>query len=378
MLRSYIITFIRKTLRRKAFAAINIAGLSVSFAGVILIYLYVSNELSFDRFHENKDRIYRVYAAIAQPGDAVDESPNTPPNLGPLLSQKFDGVQSAARVFEGDATTLIGHGDQSFNEQRVYNVDSSFFNVFTVQFLAGNKNVLKRPGSVVITRTAADRIFGDWSKALDQELKTSEGSYSVTAVVEDFPVNSHFRFNFLMSIDYANENLNPGNWLAHWPTTYVLLDPNADRADVQDRLRLTVDKILDPVYVARFGKTYEEQKAAGGLQEYRFQPLSKVHLYSAHMGEKGNILYVYIFIAIGVMLICIASFNYINLSTARSTWEAKSTGVRKVLGATKNQLYRQFITESIGVSLLSAMAGVVIAQLVLTMSSSFIPAIHSR
>ncbi|MEI9918588.1 MAG: ABC transporter permease [Bacteroidota bacterium] len=372
MFKNYLITFFRKALRRKAFAVINIAGLSVSFAGVILIFLYVSNELSFDQFQDHNDRIYRVYAALAQPGEAVKEFPATPPNLGPLLSQKFDGVQSAARVFEENVSTTITRDDQSFNELNVYNADSSFFNVFTVHFLAGDRNALVRPASVVLSHTAADRIFGDWNKALGKELKTSDVSYTVTGVVEDFPSNSHFRFTCLLSIDYVNENLNPGNWLAHWPVTYLLLKENADRADLEDRLRRTTDKILDPVYLARYGKSYQEQKAAGGLQEYRFQPLRDVHLYSSHMGEKGNILYVYIFVAIGVMLICIASFNYINLTTARSAWEAKSTGVRKVLGATKSQLFRQFITDSIAVSLLSAFAGIIISQLVLTMNSSFI------
>src|ERR1041385_8488802 len=192
MLRNYLVTFLRKTLRRKAFAAINIAGLSVSFAGVVLIFLYVSNELSFDRFHENGDRIFRMYAAYAKPGDAIEEFPYTPPNLGPLLSQKFSGIQSATRVFEGDATTLVSYGDQSFNEREVYTADSSFFNVFSGQFIAGSQvTALTQPHSMVITRSAANRIFGNWTKALDEELKTSDGSYTVTGVVEDFPVNSH-------------------------------------------------------------------------------------------------------------------------------------------------------------------------------------------
>jgi putative ABC transport system permease protein len=190
--------------------------------------------------------------------------------------------------------------------------------------------------------------------------------------VEDFPSNSHFTFTCLLSIDYPNENLRASNWLSHWPAAYILLDPSARATDVQDRLRRATDKILNPIYLERYGKTYEAQKAAGGLQEYRLQALRDVHLGSAHMGEKGNIVYIYIFIAIGVMLIAIASFNYINLSTARSAWEAKSTGVRKVLGATRAQLFRQFITESVIVSFISAMIGIVISQLALVIGTSFL------
>jgi putative ABC transport system permease protein len=155
MLRNYLLIFARKMLRRKAFAAINVAGLSVSFAGVILISLYVTNELSFDRFHERADDIYRMYVAYAKPGDAIEDEASTPPNLGPLLAQKFDGVQSATRVFETDASMLVQTGDRSFNEQHVYEVDSSFFTIFTGKFLAGNRTTaLSQPKSVVLARSA--------------------------------------------------------------------------------------------------------------------------------------------------------------------------------------------------------------------------------
>ena len=372
MLKNYILLFLRKTMRRKAFAAINIAGLSVSFAGAILIYLYVANELSFDRFHENSDRIFRMYAAYASPGDAVEEFPYTPPNLGPLLGEKFEGVQAATRVFETNASMLVQIGDQSFNEHGVYQADSTFFKVFTGRFIAGNPaTALVNPNSVVIARSVADRMFGNEVSALDKELKTNDRFYTVTGIVEDFPANSHLQFTLLLSIDYPNENLHVGNWLSHWPATYVLIDDHSTAIAVQERLRQSTEKILDPVYLERFGKSYREQKAAGGLQEYRLQALTDVHLRSAHMGEKGNILYIYIFIVIGVMLVCIASFNYINLSTARSTWEAKSTGIRKVLGATKSQLYRQFLTESMMVSLAGAVFGIAISQAVLTFGTSF-------
>jgi putative ABC transport system permease protein len=373
MFRNHLLTFVRKTLRRKAFAAINIAGLSVSFAGVILIFLYVTNELSFDRFQKNGGRIYRMYMAYAKPGDAIEESPYTSPNLGPLLAQHFDGIRSATRIFQTDASMLVQAADRSIYEHDVYEVDSSFFTVFTGTFLAGSPaTALHQPNSVVLSKSTADHLFGDWSNALDKEIKTNDHSYTVTGIVEDYPANSHFTFTCLLSIDYPNEKLNPGNWLADWPSTYVLLDQDAEAVSVQDRLRREIDRILDPIYQDRYHKTYQEQRAAGALQEYRLQALADIHLRSAHMGEKGDIVYIYIFIAIGVMLICIASFNYINLSTARSAWEAKSTGVRKVLGATKGQLFRQFIMESVLVSLISAVIGILISQLVLLMSASFL------
>lgn len=381
MLKNYLLIFLRKTLRRKAFAAINIGGLSVSFAGAILIYMYVVHELSFDRFHENSHHIFRMYAAYSRPGDAVEEFAYTPPNLGPLLADNFGSVRTVTRLFETEASMLVQSGDKSFSEQNVFEADSSFFSVFTGKFIEGNPaNALSTPNSAVMSQSAAERIFGNVNTALDKELKTNDRSYTITGIVEDFPNNSHIQFTLLLSIDYSSENLTPGNWLSHWPATYVLLEHDADVKTVQDQLRSTTEKILDPIYRDRFGKSYSERKAQGGLQEYRFQPLEEVHLHSAHMGEKGNIVYVYIFIAIGAMLVCIAAFNYINLSTARSTWEARSTGVRKVLGATKSQLYKQFLTESVMVSVLAALLGIGISQGTLIVGSSFfgqfIPGTH--
>lgn len=375
MLKNNLVLFLRKLVRRKAFAAINIVGLSVSFAGALLIYLYVSNELSFDRFHENGDRMYRMYAAFAHPGEAVEEFSSTPFNLAPLLAKDFDGVESVTRLVEMSASVLVRVGDNSFNETGIFDADSSFFHVFPCELIAGSRDALSHPHTVVLTRSAAERFFGDPHKAVDKEWRVSlygEVSYTVGAVVADLPPNSHIKFSALMSVDYANENLTPGNWLGHWPLTYVLLEKEADAFAVQERIRQATERELSPVYVQRYGRTYEEQKKLGGLQEYRLQRLADVHLRSAHMGEAGNILYIYIFIAIGVMLICIASFNYINLSTARSAWEAKSAGIRKVLGATGGQLYRQSITESVMVNLIAAIGGIIITELVLIWRSPFL------
>lgn len=375
MLKNHLTLFIRKVVRRKAFATINIVGLSVSFAGALLIYLYVSNELSFDRFHKYSDRIYRMYTYHSEPGEQLYEYSDTPLNLGPLLSQDFDGVEAATRLASMTSSVLIKVGDQSFNEPNIFEADSAFFHVFSTELIAGDPRALHRPHTVVLPKSAAERYFGDAHTAIGKEWKIAlhgEGSYTIEAVVADFPPNSTIRFNALMSIDYANEGLSPGNWLASWPQTYVLLEENADAGTVQERLRQTTDKILGPIYSERYGRPYEEHKKLGGIKEFRFQPLADVHLHSSHMGEAGSILYVYIFVGIGVMLICIATFNYINLSTARSAWEAKSAGIRKVLGATGGQLYTQFITESVMVNMIAALGGLVAAQLLLTWRSPFL------
>jgi len=370
MLRNYLILWYRRMMRRKAFAAINVAGLSISLAGALLIYSYVSHELSFDRFHEKADRIFRIYCAYAKPGESVRKFPYTPLVLSPAAIQEIPDLEASVRVWEVGGSVMVQHEEKIFKESAVFRADSGFFSVFSGQFLAGNPaRCLTLPQSLVLSRTTAEKYFGSAAQALNKSLKVKayfEATFTVTAVVEDFPANSHFLFNALLSVDYGKENFHPDNWLSHDPFTYVLLPEKANRRAVEDRIKEMTERILDPIYRDRFGNTYQEQKQAGGLQEYRLQPLKEVHLYSADMdGGGGGIRYVYILSTIGVMLILLACFNYVNLSTARSAWDAKSAGIRKVLGSTRPQLYSLFLTESVGVALLASIVAIALAQIML-------------
>lgn len=373
MVKNNFILFFRKLNRRKAFAAINATGLSVSLAATLLIYLYVSNELSFDRFNSNADRVYRIYCAYANPGESVEEFPATPPNFAPAVKGEITDVEHVVRIFD-ETNIIVKAGDKSFSETQYFTVDSAFFSIFTGHFLAGDPvTALASPHSAVITKSSAERYFGSAASALNKDIVVNTLKvYNITGVVEDFPPNSHFRFHGLLSLDYTNENLNPDNWLAHWPATYLLLHQDRKASTVQENIRRMTERILEPVFQRRYGKSYSEQKAAGGLQEYRLQPMLKVHLYSAHMDEKGNILYIYLFIGIGLVLVAIACFNYINLATARSIWEARSTGVRKALGATTGQIHRLFMTDALGMTCISFIVAIGIAQMVLMSDSLFI------
>ncbi len=371
----------RKLIRRKSFAMINIAGLSAGLAGAFLIYLFVTHELSFDKFHEKGDRIYRMYCAYAEPATGIRSFPYTPPILAPTAKQQVEGIEQIARVVSFGTPVLIRHEEKAFNEKQVYRVDDGFFSIFTSKFLAGDpKTALKQPSSIVLSRSTALKYFGTVDQALGKTLDVDvDGKeiYKVTGVAEDFPSNSHFHFNVLLSVDVAHEKFHPDNWLAHDPVTYVLLPEHVSPVLVETRIRNMTEKILDPVYERRYGKSYATHKEEGGLQEYRLQPLSRVHLYSSDMGEQGNILYIFLFVGVGVMLIGIASFNYINLSTAHSSWEAKGAGIRKVLGATHKQVRNLFLVESISVAIVSSIVAVIIAQAVLisdlTVIHVFIP-----
>lgn len=381
MVHHYLRVSFRKLIRQKAFTAINVIGLSISLSGALLVYLYVAHELSYDRFHEKADRIYRIYCAYASPPEQdYHEFPYTPSVLVPALKEAMPEIEAAVRMYPVSEyrTVIMKYDDVVLNETGVYMADSGFFDVFSAHFLSGDqRTALSRPNSVVLTESAATRYFGEPSSAVGKIMNVSTNddvAYEVTAVVKDFPPNSHFHFSALLSIDYARQNFLPDNWLSHDPTSYVLLAKHADLDAAQSRIRALTEKALNPVYVKRFGKTYDEHKKNGGLQEYRLQPLERVHLYSAGMNDttQGNILYVYLFAAVGIMLVCIATFNYINLSTAQSAREGKAAAIRKLLGVRRSQFYGLCATESVIVVLVSGIISIALVQLLLATGTRFL------
>lgn len=382
MLKSYLIIAFRKLKRQKAFAVINIVGLSIGLTGALLIYMYVRHELSHDRFHEKADRIFRVYHAHADPGEAADRDSGTPEILAPTLQQEVPEIEEVVRIYplSDFRTVVIQYEHQVYNETNVYVSDSGFSRMFTTNFLVGNPvTALVQPRAVVLSESTATKYFGNATEAMGKTLNITlfeeEEAYQVTGVTEDFPAHSHLHFNMLLSIDYSQETYHPLNWLSHWPYTYVLVPENTNLRSLEATIRQVTEKVLNPVYEQRFGKSYDQHKQMGGMQEYRLQPLTDIHLYSADMFDsatRGNILYVYLFIAIGIMLLCIASFNYINLSTAQAARGAKAAGVRKVLGAIKSQLYALFLTESVGIVLLASCMAITLAQVLLALDQSFL------
>lgn len=366
------ITTARKFSKRKSFLIINTIGLSTSFAAAILIFMYVSNELSFDLFHKKAERIYRVYCAYAKPGETIRTFPYTPPVFSTVIRKEVTGIESIARLNKVYGAAIVKMRDKVFSESDIYRADSSLFNIFTIRFLQGNPvHALSQPASIVLSRSTAIKYFGSVDLALNQTLNISiygDEDYRVTGVVQDLPLNSHFRFNALLSYDYQNESFHPDNWLAHDPVTYVLISDKTKSQNVETSIKRIVDRILDPIHFSRFGDTYEARKSKGALQEYRLQSLKDVHLHSAQMGEKGGIVYIYLFSSVGIILIGIACFNYINLSTAQMAWEAKGASIRKVLGATRRQLRALFLTESMSVTIIASLVAVVLVQGLLTLN----------
>ena len=376
MVKHYLKIAFRKLNRKKSFAFINIVGLSISLAAALLIFLYVQHELSYDTFHEKADRIYRTIRV-----GTSEEGSSSPAPLATTVKQYIPGIEEAVRVWpQFDEHPVIRTEQEAFNENHVYIADSGFFSLFTTDILVGNPaTALTQPHSIVLSEATAYKYYSEANEAVGKSVYVTvfgeEYQYDVTAVVKDFPSNSHFHFNALLSIDYTKEEYQWEEWLADWPTTYFLLEEGVDAQRVQEQMVALTDTLLNPVYETRFGKSYESFKANGEPHEYHLQPLRDIRLYSAHMYDfnpQGDIRTVYMFATIGLLLLFIAVFNYINLATAQSGQQAKSTGICKVLGAVRSQLYELFLTESVLICLISALVGLTLCQVVLSTNFSLV------
>jgi putative ABC transport system permease protein len=340
MLKNYLVLAFRNLVKDKFYSVINILGLTIGITCGMLLFLYVSDELSYDRYHEKADRIYRIVSYIREP-DKINKWTSTQPPLVKTLKQDYPFVESYVRFF-GRGRTMFRLGEKRFYEEDVYSTDSTIFDVFTYKFLEGDpKQALARPGSVVLTEKVAKRFFGN-ADALGQVLRTDDTtSYKVTGVIEDVPKNSHMTFNALTSLDGNQRNAD--GWGGFYINSYLLLSKNADIKKLEAGFPGLYEKYMSSIF-----------KRMGIHITYQMQPLTSIHLCSKFDGENnGDIGYVYTFSAIAFFMLLIASINYMNLATAQSARRAKEVGLRKVMGSLKGPLIGQFLTESILITMIS-------------------------
>ena len=350
MLRNYLIAAWRNLVKNKAFSIINILGLSTGLCCFLLILLFVQDELHFDRFNLNADRIGRVYSKIRFGGTSL-EFPLSADPTGAVLKKDYPQIEQFTRIYTSNGLKQIKKGNLFITEQRVAHADSTFFEVFSFPAVSGNtENALDDPNTVVISESAARKYFGT-IEAVGRVLETTEKGktlYKVTAVIRDMPENSHFHFDFLFSmknVDYAW-----GQFLSHNFYTYLLFKPGVDPKSFDHFFPQYIDKyILPQAKVFMQVNSMEDFKKAGNMLEYSIQPLTKIHLYSSgqyEMEPGGNIQYVYIFSAVAIFILLIACINFMNLTTARSAKRAREVGIRKVLGTQRKDLIFQFLSES--------------------------------
>ncbi|RRB00021.1 ABC transporter permease [Larkinella rosea] len=352
MLRNYLTIAWRNILKDKFYSLINILGLTIGVTCGLLLLLYVTDELSYDRYHQKADQIYRIVSYITEP-DKINNWTSTQPPLAKSLKQDYPFVQNYVRFFS-NGRVPFRKGEKRFYEEDVYAADSTVFDVFTHKFIEGDpKTALARPGSVVLTEKTARKFFGD-GKALGQTLQTNDTtSYQVTGVIEDVPRNSHFTFNALMSLN-PNQRRADG-WGGFYILSYLVLPKNFDTQILESKFPQLYDKNMASIF-----------KRMGIKITYRLQPLTSIHLYSKMDGEAGgDISYVYIFSAVAFFMLLLASINYMNLATARSAKRSKEVGLRKVMGSLRSALMGQFLTESVLMTVLALALSLILVALLL-------------
>jgi putative ABC transport system permease protein len=368
MLKNYIKTALRTLFKHKGYSLINISGLAIGLAACLLILLFVHEELSYDSYNEHADRIYRLAGSFRYGGRDFDVAV-APAPTGKAMIDEYPEVADAVR-FRQRGSIIVQYGDNSFMERRAVFADPSLFNVFTIPLLSGNpETALSSPNTLVLSRFTAEKYFRD-EDPIGKTLKLeNRDDYKVTGVFEEIPDNSHFHFDIILSMSSLAESKSPF-WLSMNFQTYILLHKGSDPKALESKFDAMLTKYMGPQIEKFMGKSMEKLAAEGDMfGEFYLQSLKDIHLRSDLMGEmepNSDIKYVYIFSAIALFILIIASINFMNLSTARSAGRAKEVGIRKVLGSYRKQLVGQFLTESMILSFISMVIAVFLVWLALS------------
>ncbi len=366
MFLNYLKIALRNLRKNKGYSFINIFGLAVGIAGCIVILIYIQNELSYDKYNENYDRIYRVHLSARISNNELEPATSCAP-CGPTYVQQIPEVENFTRI-RNYGFPVIRYGDKAFSEEKFYWVDSSFFKVFTVHFLKGNpETALREPMSVVITKSIANKYFGNENpigKILNSDKRRD---YQITGVIEDFPVNSSFHPEFLGSLSSYNVDADQ-TWLSNNYYTYILVRKGTNPEELGKKIYDVSKQYIGPQLVQVLGATYDQMIEGGSRYNFVIQPLSDIHLKSHLSNEiepNGDITYVYIFSIIAFAILLIACINFTNLSTARSSGRAKEVGIRKTLGSNQASLIRQFLIETMLMSFLAMLLALLLVELFL-------------
>ncbi len=366
MLENYLVTTLRTLWKYKGYTLLNMVGLAIGIASFLLISLYVYHELSYDRYHQNADRIFRIVENLRTENELLFQSTSSPP-MGPTFTREFPEVKGFVR-FREMWQALVRKDEIKVYEENCFLADSSIFDIFTFPMLKGDpQKALTEPHTVVLTKTTAKKYFGD-QDPLNQSLLIDGDNYKITGVVADVPENSHFKFNMLLSfITFIGENRQAEEeaWFWNGYHTYLLLAPGEKQLE---NLRAKI-----PGFINKYMPN--DDKSGMYYEDLPLQPLTSIYLEvprSWENGERGSKSNIFILSIIALFILAIACFNYVNLATARSSRRMKEVGLRKVLGAERTALIWQFLGESVLVSFVSMLIGLLLAVLLLPLFNNLL------
>ena len=368
-------------MRDRVFSMINIVGLAVGITCFLTLFLFIQDELTFDRFKSAFDpsQIYRVYVKASING-VEDTNSKTAELLGPVLLQNYPEVVTYTRIgYYGPRA--FRHNDKLFRSGSIYAVDSTFFKFFALTFIQGNPaTALAEPNSIVLTESAAKRIFGE-ENPVGKLLPTESGqSFLVTALVSDFPRKSHFHCDYLESLTTYPVN---ENWTDIWFTTYVVLRPGTDVVAFEKKLHTVVKEQVGPQVEKLLGVTVEQFLNSGNKYAFHLQPFTSIYLHSQRQfgidpntewGDisTSDIVYTYMFSAVAVFILLLAVINFMNLSTAKSERRAREVGIRKTFGSERSLLVFQFIGEAIFTSFIAMLLALALLTIALPLFNAFL------
>jgi putative ABC transport system permease protein len=367
MFKNFIKIAIRSIWRQKIYSLINVLGLAVGLASSMLITLFIIHELSYDSFHSKRDQIYRL-CVRGKIGEQEMNMAHTAIPTAEAFMREFPEIINACRL-DVRENVFFRHGDQTFIEDGMIWADSSFFQIFDYALLSGHPDkVLTEPNSIVLTRDMARKYFGD-EDPVGQSIAVFNDSslYRVTGVVENCPENSHMFFNFLVSFN-SREDDGRAIWLSHNINTYFLLTPEADVNLLTEKIQPVMLKYIGPELEQFLGVQLDQWVEQGNSYGMYLQPLKDIHLdadVEQSLKQPHEKKYIYIFGLIAVFILAIACINFMNLSTARSANRAREVGMRKVLGSSRALLTGQFLWESVFLTAIAMIAGIILVYLLL-------------
>ena len=358
MIKNYFKVAVRNLLRYKGYAFINILGLAVGIAASVLIFLYITNEMSYDKFHEEADRTYRLKADWSNQGDSRIHQLGTPFILAQTIREKYPQVEFITQLSGPLGDVIIRYKDTAFKETDVFCAEPSFFDVFSFPLLKGNPETsLKDPHMIVMTQSLAKKYFGDEDpvgKTIEMMVTGEKEFFKVTGVMEDIPQNSHFGFDALISMKTVFPEPSLG-WTWNNYITYVTLQEGVTQGLMEEKL-VEIDKV----------------HFRGGQEHipwiWTLDPITQIHLHSDLVTgnqPNGSIAYIRLFTIVAALILLIAGINFVNLATARSARRAKEVGLRKVVGSQRRQLIQQFLGESVLMSLIALVFAIIFIQVTL-------------